>query len=79
MINRTFFISRKMFILALVVLVSVFSWTTIASASGTFISSANNNRILKFEPGDGEFFRIFADGLPLSGPEGLLFTAVKKC
>ena len=44
-----------------------------ASASGAFISSENNIRILEFEPDDGEFFRIFAEGDPLDVPLGTLF------
>ena len=74
MINRLSFISTKVFIVAVLALVTAFSWATIASASGAFISSALNDRILEFEPDDGEFFRVFADGAPLSEPEGLLFT-----
>ena len=64
---------RNIFLVAVFAFVSVFGLTTIASASGAFISSALNDRVLEFEPDDGEFFRIFASNPPLEGPEGLLF------
>lgn len=73
MISRFSFISTRFLIVALVAVVTAFSWTTIASASGAFISSENNNRVLEFEPDDGEFFRTFAEGDPLDVPLGLLF------
>ena len=73
MIYRNFFISRKILVLALVAMVTVFGWTSIASASGAFISSVLNDSVLEFEPDDGEFFRVLAQGDPLEGPEGLLF------
>ncbi len=73
MTYRTFFVSKKIFVFALIAMVTVFSWTTIAGASGAFISSENNNRILEFEPDDGEFFRVFAEGAPLDVPLGLAF------
>lgn len=73
MIDRFSFISKKIFIVGILALVTAFSWTTIASASGAFISSENNNRVLEFEPDDGEFFRTFAEGDPLDVPLGLAF------
>ncbi len=60
MINRFSFISIKIFMIYVLAIVTAFSWTTIASASGAFISSQNNNKVLEFEPDDGEFFRTFA-------------------
>lgn len=60
----SFNFSRKIVLVALVSIVTAFSWASIESASGAFISSLLNDRILEFEPDDGEFFRIFAQGDP---------------